>query len=440
MPTYGMYTLLPGRPLQPGGVQVIFIFFQEPVVLPASPQPNLGTPVVIPAAEDEILLTDPVTLPVTLEPNNRVLRWILGIPGSIASAAEWVFGLGCMMVALAVIAAVPVLQFLSLGYMLECAGRIVRTGKFSMGFIGIRLAARAGGAAGASWLLLLPIRYLGDLAASAAIIDPAGPMAARLRVSVVVLSILVPVHLVLSIARGGRLRQFLWPFHALWFWRQISAGGSFARARDSTLGLLASLRLPYYWWLGFRVFVATLFWLAFPVSLLALGHARAPIAPLFGFIGAAWLAAMALYIPIIQARMAAKNSMAPMFEWREATRTYLRAPWAISFALVLSLLSAIPLYLLKVEAVPDEALWLPGLFFVVFIFPARFLMGFAVSLAEHRERPSHWLFRWSGRLPLLPAALLYVLFVFLSQYISWSGIIGLYEQHAFLLPVPYVGM
>jgi hypothetical protein len=33
-----------------------------------------------------------------------------------------------------------------------------------------------------------------------------------------------------------------------------------------------------------------------------------------------------------------------------------------------------------------------------------------------------------------------VLFVFLSQYISWSGIIGLYEQHAFLLPVPYVGM
>lgn len=346
------------------------------------------------------------------------------------------------MVGLAVIAAVPVLQFLSLGYMLECAGRIVRTGRFSQGFIGIRPAARAGGAVGSCWLMLLPIRYLADLAASAEVIDPAGPMAGRFRAVVVLLSIIVPVHLALSIARGGRIRHFLWPFHPLWFWGVFWREGSFGRARDATLGLLWTLaaRLPYFWWLGFRVFVATLFWLALPVSLLALGHARTPIAPVFGFIGAAWLAVMALYLPIIQARMAAQNKMAAMFQWREATKTYLRAPWAVSFALVLSLLSAIPLYLLKVEAVPDEALWLPSLFFVVFIFPARFLMGFAVSLAEHRDRNSHWAFRWSGRLPLLPAALLYVLFVFLSQYISWSGIIGLYEQHAFLLPVPYVGM
>lgn len=408
----------------------------------ASPDPGIALPEGLEWADDEVLLTDPVTPPDSRPSETPPRGWLRRGFGAIASAAEWVFGLACVMLALAVIAAVPVLQFLSLGYMLECAGRIVRTGRFSQGFIGIRPAARAGGAVGACWLMLLPIRYLADLAASAEVIDPSGPMAARFRAVVVLLSIVVPVHLALSIARGGRIRHFLWPFHPLWFWGAFRREGSFARARDATLGLLLTLvsKLPYFWWLGFRVFVATLFWLALPVTLLALGHARTPIAPVFGFIGAAWLAAMALYIPIIQARMAAHNSMAPMFEWREATKTYLRAPWAISFALVLSLLSAIPLYLLKVEAVPDEALWLPSLFFVVFIFPARFIMGFAVSLAEQRDRNSHWAFRWSGRLPLLPAALLYVLFVFLSQYISWSGIIGLYEQHAFLLPVPYVGM
>ncbi len=409
-------------------------------MLPASPEPSMALPEGLEWADDEILLTDPVFPPVAVSPESRSRGWFRRGLSAIASAAEWLFGLACMMVALAVIAAVPILQFLSLGYMLECAGRIVRTGQFSKGFIGIRLAARAGGAVGAFWLMLLPIRYLGDLAATASVIDPAGSMAARLRVLVMLLSFVVPIHAALAIARGGRIRYFLWPFHPVWFWKEFRREGSFVRARDFTLGLIWSLRLPYFWWLGFRVFFATLFWLALPVTLLALGHARTPIAPLFGFIGAAWLAAMALYIPIIQARMAARNSIAPMFEWREATKTYLRAPWAISFALVLSLLSAIPLYLLKVEAVPDEALWLPGLFFVAFIFPARFLMGFAVSLAEHRDLNSHWAFRWSGRLPLLPAALLYVLFVFLSQYISWSGIIGLYEQHAFLLPVPYVGM
>ena len=34
---------------------------------------------------------------------------------------------------------------------------------------------------------------------------------------------------------------------------------------------------------------------------------------------------------------------------------------------------------------------------------------------------------------------LYVLIVFLAQYTSWGGAWDLYEQHAFLLPVPFLG-
>ena len=45
--------------------------------------------------------------------------------------------------------------------------------------------------------------------------------------------------------------------------------------------------------------------------------------------------------------------------------------------------------------------------------------------------------RWTGRLPLLPVAGFYVLVVFFTQYTSWNGVWSLYEQHAFLVPVPF---
>ncbi|MEO2088132.1 MAG: hypothetical protein ABGY75_01365, partial [Gemmataceae bacterium] len=74
-----------------------------------------------------------------------------------------------------------------------------------------------------------------------------------------------------------------------------------------------------------------------------------------------------------------------------------------------------------------------------FIAPARLLTGWAYSRAAKRERPRHWFWRWTARLPLLPAAGFYVLVVFFTQYTSWHGVWSLYEQHAFLLPVPFFG-
>ena len=64
----------------------------------------------------------------------------------------------------------------------------------------------------------------------------------------------------------------------------------------------------------------------------------------------------------------------------------------------------------------------------------------ALGRADRRPTPRHWFFRWTGRLPLLPVALFYVLVVFFTQYTSWNGVWSLYEQHAFLAPVPFFGM
>ena len=45
-----------------------------------------------------------------------------------------------------------------------------------------------------------------------------------------------------------------------------------------------------------------------------------------------------------------------------------------------------------------------------------------------------------GRLAIIPVALFYVLVVFLAQYTSWGGAWSLFDQHAFLLPVPFLSM
>ncbi len=129
-----------------------------------------------------------------------------------------------------------------------------------------------------------------------------------------------------------------------------------------------------------------------------------------------------------------------MFELRAVRADFRRAPWAFAFAFIITLLFAVPLYLLKIQIVPREAAWLPSLVFIVFIFPARLLTGWALARASKREAPRHWFFRWTGRLPLLPAAAFYVLIVYFTQYTSWNGVWSLYEQHAFLVPVPFFGM
>jgi hypothetical protein len=363
-------------------------------------------------------------------------RFILGV----GSVLEWLFGFTVLIVGLAALAALPLLQFLSLGYLLEAGGRIARTAKLRDGFIGVRLAARLGGVVLGCWLMLLPVRFVSDLARAAEIIDPNGRVAANWRTALFVLIGLTFVHIVSACARGGKLRYFFWPFNFIWLIRLLLRGGYYTEARDAVWHTVVSLRLPYYFWLGFRGFVGAFAWLALPITLLALGRAPFPAAPLLGLVGALLLAIVLLYLPFLQLQLASTNRLRAVLDLRSARAAYCRAPWAFAFSFVITLLFALPLYLLKIEIVPREAAWLPSLFFISFIYPARLLTGWAMGRAARRPTPRHWFFRWTGRVPLLPVALFYVLIVFFTQYTSWNGVWSLYEQHAFLVPVPFFGM
>lgn len=356
---------------------------------------------------------------------------------AIGSAAEWVLGLGALLAGLAVLAALPLAQFLSLGYFLESSARVARSGRLRDGFIGVRTAARLGSGALGTLLSSLPLWLVGSMAESAELIDPGGPVARNWRGVAVLLAVLTSLHIGVSWARGGRLRRFAWPVgSAIWLVRRWRRGGLYAECRDGLWAFVAAMRLPYYFRLGLLGFVGTLAWIVVPATLIAAG-ARFPALAVLGVL---LLALVAPWLPFLQVRYAVEGRFRAIFDRRAVRDAFRRAPWAFASSLLVLLVASIPLYLLKIEMVPREAAWLPSLVFVGFLAPARLLVGWAYARSERRERPRHWLFRTLGRLAIVPAAGLYVLVVYLSQFASWGGAASLYEQHAFLLPVPFMKM
>ena len=53
------------------------------------------------------------------------------------SGLDWLFGLVSLLLGLAILSIVPVLNFLSLGYLIHASGQVAATGKLRAGFIGV---------------------------------------------------------------------------------------------------------------------------------------------------------------------------------------------------------------------------------------------------------------------------------------------------------------
>jgi hypothetical protein len=73
------------------------------------------------------------------------------------------FGIVSLILMLAVIAAIPVVNFLALGYLLEVEGRVARTGKLRNAFLLLDVAPRFGSIALGIWLWVLPLRGIATM-------------------------------------------------------------------------------------------------------------------------------------------------------------------------------------------------------------------------------------------------------------------------------------
>lgn len=413
--------------------------------------------------------------------------WPVWLVGKLYRFGEVLFGIFTVIVAMAVIATIPILNLVTLGYLLECSAGVARNGKLSEGFVDARRWSRIGEIVIGTYIMLIPLWFLADLARDADLISPGGVEPRLWRGGIFVLAVVLVGHTLLAWYSGGKMRHFFWPLLApfqiglwlvggkvvgplvrpllaylfpkltddlyapapltSWFppailWAGIRRGpvAMYVEARDAVWDFVVGLRLAQLFWLGLRAFLGTAVWLAFPALFIVAGSRsdNDGIAVLTMLFGSILMATVLLYLPFLQIHFTLENRMGAMFEWFHVRRMFKRAPIAFWFSLLVTLALAIPLYLLKIEFPLREIAWVTTLVFMVFIYPARLLTGWAYGRARRREKPRFFLFRWMSRLAVVPVLLFYALIVYLSTYTSWYGAWAAFEQHVVLMPAPFM--
>lgn len=419
-----------------------------------------------------VLFNDWPMLPNPLRHPLRCVAWLVRTPFSIA----------VLIAALAVVAAIPVASIFVLGYLLEVEGRIARSGRLRDGFPLLSLAPRIGSIVAGVLLWLTPLFFTAGMAADAALIDPAGPSAARWQTAKIVLGMLIVVHLCLALARGGSFGCFFRPLkNLLWFIGELRnrpikgrvrcpdcgepnetsavhcalcgftpqecarCGESIVIATDvcamcghpSTSPIdcerrignlywhradrkvrqfVQGFRLKHHFVLGLRGAIGASAILLLPTLMFAAAtKAEGPLVLLTVF-GGLCLAIAFLYVPFLQARLAAENRGAAMFELRAVRRLYAHAPIAWFLALLAAYAMSLPLILPSAFSPPQDAMWLITLLFVISIYPTRVIAGWAYARAARKQREgkakAHWVFRHGCRVLMFSTTVAYTLFFF----------------------------
>jgi len=356
-------------------------------------------------------------------------------------------------------ATIPIVQFASLGYMLECSARIASGLPIRSCFPGITLAGhivRCG-----LWTLLtwLPIWFVTDLGYSSELIQPESNAALSLRITARILAILWVLWVVWAILRGGRWFHFLWP-QPIRFSKTIFTRSFWLDAENRWWEFLKELHLWRLIRLGFQASLGAGIWLAIPALMILLSLNAAPEVnasqqgglALLGLLGAILMAWVIQYLPTLQSYMAwnalmarqglarseaPKERLGGILNRSAARDTFRRVPLRFALANILFLALALPLYLLRIESIPAELWFLLSIFFVVLMFPAKLLIGWVLRCSLRKTKDAHWTLRWLAWIPLLAAIAIYVGFLYLGKFALWEGGAILLLQHAFLPPVPF---
>ncbi|MCH1441138.1 MAG: DUF4013 domain-containing protein [Rubripirellula sp.] len=406
--------------------------------LPANGGPTLSVNAIPTAAINPTLLEPDESADEKPE-KKGLIRWVVG---GIVWLIRRTFCLVSLTVILAVLTAIPILQLISFGYLLNVSGRLANGSKLKDSLPHLQQAGQIGLAAIALFLAALPTQTLAHLESVANLINQGSEEATQMRALAVVTSMLMTAYLLWAWNRGGHLANYLWPqpkrfLKEGWRWR------TWRTVPDRLWEFTVSLQAPKYFWLGLRGAAGTLIWLSPSFVIIAtFRNGETGLAGLVGFAALLMLGVGMLYLPMLQAHFAAENRLRALFAVRTIRRDFRRAPWAWFAGMTMCLvITPIPLYLLKIEPTLREVMWAPCLIFMVFSLPARMATGLALRRAKRMPEPTGLWKKISRNLIrlVMPLVLgIYLLFVYGSQYTSWDGLTTWVQQHAIFIPVPFL--
>ncbi|MBM3970482.1 MAG: hypothetical protein FJ302_11560 [Planctomycetes bacterium] len=401
----------------------------SPVLVPDEQSAEIEASTLLPVLEAELVADRLPPFPVPWRHPILCAMWIV----------RTLFGLASLTLLLAVAAAVPLVNFWVLGYLLDVEGRVARSGKIRASFPLLGLAPRFGSIVLGTWLCVLPLRLLAGAATDAALIDPNGEVAARWAFGLFVAKWLMTAHLCLALARGGALSCFFRPIKNLrWLLARWRDHDYWNRASTAIGQFLSGLNARPYYSVGWRGFLGTAAWLFIPSALYGSLHdPEKPAQVLVMLTGGFGLWLTLMWAPILQARFAAENRMMSFKELGTARELFRRAPFAWLLAIVLTYLLALPMYLFKAVSPPQDAMWFITILFVVSIFPTKVALGWAYGRSIRHTKRAWWPWRWLCKIVLSLLVAIYVFILFFTPAIGEHGRRVLFEHHTLLLPVPF---
>jgi len=394
-------------------------------------------------------------------------------------------GVGFLLPLLAALAAIPGLNLLSLGMMIDAEASVGRSGRFRDGFPLLAISSRVGLIGLMVFLLLLPVFGAASMAEGQQIVAQASGLQLNgWRIATILLQVIVFVMLLLAIANGGSFGSFFWPLK-----RPVTARSAICVGLAVFLILLSGALNPglplimfvvwilkvthrnykilrqgirtgaytaavNYWshrflevfrpWhhltLAIKASCGALCWLVLPTLLLGYAssspHQNQGAAVLVSLLGGILMIPVAAWLPLLQCHQATEERFAAIFEVRTARNIISRVPvrWAVATILMYGL--AIPLYLSKVVLPPADAAWLFTPLFIAVIFPTRILMGWVYGTGIQQNQLSRPIVRFPMKLFMIPLLALYSGILFVLPLTSEAGPRAMLENHAFLLPVP----
>ena len=385
-------------------------------------------PVLISNERDEIELVD--------QDNQR--SWIKRTWNGIHWTVSGLFGIVSLMIVLAILAAIPIVNLLALGYLLQAEGEVARSGKITRAFPMLNQARLIGGCLLGIFLCLLPLRYLGDFTSDAKLVDPDSGLTRFLQILTSLAAVGVFLHLLGALAAGGRLIRFFRPIKNVRTLHSEFRSRTFFSDRSRAVSVFVrSLQLRKTFLLGFWGALGILVWTLIPTGLYAVADAPQGPQILITLAGGVLLTLVCSWVPVLQAGYACEERLSQYTQLKRARQLFRRTPLLWTLALLLGYAMSIVLYLFKIVAPPQDALWLLTTVFIAIIYPARIYIGWVYSRSSRKMDEPWRIWRWFWSLVSFAISGFYVFLLFFTRNIGANGKLVLFEQPLLLIPSPF---